>query len=360
MFRLMTLRILHLDSGPEWRGGQRQVLLLAQGLRDAGHEPLVVGAPDSPLVHRSRTAGLATSAVRMRGDWDVAAMRRVRTIVRAWKPDVVHAHDARAHAIALGALLRRRDVPLVVTRRVPFRPRGRLKYGPRVARFVAISRAVRDALVGGGVAPERIEVVHSGIQMPVVDAPRDWRRECGWPADAVLGGIVGAMTAEKGLGTLELVAARLPADVRRRLRLVLLGGASSGAAAIGGVEAFRAGFVEQIHAAMAGLDLLVHPSSAEGLGTSVIDALALGVPPVAFAVGGLPELIEDGGCGLLAPAGDTGAFGDAVTRLVRDDALRARLAAAGPARARAFDAARMVAGTLHVYQTVLAGRRSAT
>ena len=100
--------------------------------------------------------------------------------------------------------------------------------------------------------------------MPVVDAPRDWRRECGWPADAVLGGIVGAMTAEKGLGTLELVAARLPADVRRRLRLVLLGGASSGAAAIGGVEAFRAGFVEQIHAAMAGLDLLVHPSSAEG------------------------------------------------------------------------------------------------
>src|SRR5689334_8959821 len=109
------------------------------------------------------------------------------------------------------------------------------------------------------------------------------------------------MTAEKGIAALEGIGAALPEVTRRNARLVLLGGTATGPTTIGGLEAFRAGFVDEVHAAMAGLDVLWHPSSAEGLGTAVIDAMALGVPPVAFAVGGLRELIEDGRCGLLAP-----------------------------------------------------------
>lgn len=348
-----ALRVLHLDAGRDWRGGQRQVLLLARGLRERGHEPLVVGAPESPLVQRVRARGLAASAVRMRGDWDLPAARRVRALVRTWRPDVVHAHDARAHAIALAALFGIRT-PLVVTRRVPFVPKaGQLKYGRRVARFIAISRAVRDAMESGGVDPSRIEVVYSGVPTPVVDRPRDWRAECRWPADVVLCGVVGAMTAEKGVAALEAIAQSLPDAVRARARLVLLGGQAIGRCAIGGLEAYRAGFVDEVHAAMAGLDVLWHPSSAEGLGTSVIDAMALGVPPVAFEVGGLPELIAPEVSGLLAPAGDTGAFARQAARLVDDPALRARLAEAGRARARDFDVAHMVEGTLGVYREVL-------
>lgn len=354
------LRVLHVDAGREWRGGQRQVFLLAQGMRERGHEPLVVGVPDAPLVHRLRTRGLAASTVPMRGEWDLPAARRLRALVRTWSPDVVHAHDARAHAIALAALVGRPRTPLVVTRRVPFVPKGvRLKYGRRVARFVAISRAVRDAMVRGGVAEERIALVHSGVPTPAVERPRDWRAECRWPADAVLCGVVGAMTAEKGIATLAAVAERLSPAARARARLVLLGGVGTGSCEIGGMEAFRAGFVDEIHAAMAGLDVLWHPSSAEGLGTAVIDAMALGVPPVAFAVGGLPELIEHERCGLLAAPGDAAAFAGAAARLLCDDALRARLAAGGRERARAFDAAHMVDGTLAVYADVLAGRHTA-
>lgn len=350
------LRILHLDAGKDWRGGQRQVLLLARGLRERGHEPLVVGAPESPLVQRVRARGLAASAVRMRGDWDLPAARRVRALVRTWRPDVVHAHDARAHAIALAALFGLRT-PLVVTRRVPFVPKaGQLKYGRRVARFIAISNAVRDAMVAGGVEASRIDVVYSGVPTPVVEHPRDWRAECRWPADVVLCGVVGAMTAEKGVAALEQVAAALPDDVRRRARLVLLGGQAAGRCAVGALEAYRAGFVDEVHAAMAGLDVLWHPSSAEGLGTAVIDAMALGVPPVAFAVGGLPELIVPGECGLLAPPADTATFAREAARLVDDAALRARLADGGRARARDFDVAHMVDGTERVYRAVLETR----
>lgn len=328
--------------------------LLARGLREQGHEPLVIAPPDSPLLRRLRSAGIAAAAVRMRGDWDLAAARRVRAVLRTWNADLVHAHDARAHAIALAALLGRRELPLLVTRRVPFVPRGRLKYGRRVARFIAISSAVRDALVAGGVDVERIDLVYSGVPKPNVTRPRDWRVECRWPHDAIVCGIVGAMTAEKGVATLAEIGTYLSDSARQRIRLVLLGGQSSGSQPVGGLEAFRAGFVDEIHGAMAGLDILLHPSSAEGLGTAVIDAMGLGVPPVAFRVGGLPELIQDGRSGLLVPAGDIAAFAAAIETLVGDASLRRTLAAAGPERAAEFSVDRMVRGTQSVYSTVLA------
>jgi glycosyltransferase involved in cell wall biosynthesis len=291
----------------------------------------------------------------MRADWDLGAVRRVRRIVRTWRPDVLHAHDARSHAIALAALVSRSPAPHVVTRRVAFTPRGRIKYGTRVARFIAISNAVRDALVAGGVRPDRIDVVYSGVPTPAVGHPRDWRGECGWPAEAILAGVVGAMTAEKGVAVLGDIADGVAPALRARIRLLLLGGTAGGAGRTGAIESFRAGFVDEVHAAMAGLDVLWHPSSAEGLGTALIDAMALGVPPVAFAVGGVPELVEHEVSGLLVPPDDVAAFAAAVSRIVGDDALRARLAANGPRRAAAFGVDRMVDGAERTYRHVLSG-----
>jgi glycosyltransferase involved in cell wall biosynthesis len=129
---------------------------------------------------------------------------------------------------------------------------------------------------------------------------------------------------------------------------------SAGSQPVGGIDAFRAGFVDEIHAAMAGLDVLLHPSSAEGLGTAVIDAMSLGVPPIAFRVGGLPELIQDGTSGVLVPAGDAAAFAAATERLVRDADFRRSLASAGPARAADFGVDRMVRGTQAAYDSILA------
>lgn len=346
------MRILHLDSGRDWRGGQRQVFLLAVAQRDEGHEPLVVAAPDSPLAGRLKTLGIASAAVAMRADLDLFAMRRVRRLITKWQPDLVHAHDARAHAIALGALIGA-GVPLVVTRRVPFTPKGFFKYGARVAHFIAISHAVRSALRRGGVADSRSSVVYSGVPTPTPGVQRDWRQEAAWPADTVLCGVVGAMTAEKGIARLTEIAATVSPTVRARLRLVLLGGSAVGSGSFGGIEAYRAGFVDAIYDAMAGLDMLWHPSGAEGLGTAVIDAMALGVPPVAFATGGLVELVEPGVSGLLVPPDDTTAFARQVERLATDAGLRRQLAAGGRERAAQFTVRRMVEGTNAVYQSVL-------
>lgn len=293
----------------------------------------------------------------MRADWDIAAARKIRSRLRTWRPDIVHAHDARAHAMAMLALVGQSGIPLVVTRRVPFTPRSAgIKYGNRVTRFIAISDAVKKAMIEGGVGGGRIDVIHSGIANPSTAAPqRQWREELGWPVDSVVCGIVGAMTAEKGTDMLEPISRDIPEEVRRRVRLVLIGGGASGMGSIGGIPAYSAGFVEEITPAVAGLDILLHPARAEGLGTAVLEAMAVGVPPVVFAVGGLTEVIVDGENGLLVPPEDTRQFAASTARLVIDQGLRSRLGAAARERAKTFGADEMTKGVEAVYHRLLRG-----
>jgi glycosyltransferase involved in cell wall biosynthesis len=346
-------RIVHVDSGRSWRGGQRQVFLLATGLRDLGYRTLVVAPTGSPLIKRAERAGLPTYRLTLRGEWDIRSARELRAVAGEWKADIVHAHDARAHSIARLALLGKRKTRLVVTRRVAFTPKQiRLKYRHGIDAFIAISNAVKAVMVKAGVPAERIEVVYSGLPTPVVKRPRNWRRERGWPPTTVVCGVVGAMTQEKGLDLIGGIARRLPGEVFRRTRLVLLGGKGKGGTSVSGVEGFDAGFVEEIHDAMAGLDVLWHPAKSEGLGTSVIDAMALGIPPIAFAVGGLPEVIEDGKSGLLIPPGDVQAFMRGAADLITNDALRARLGEGARLRAREFSLERMIERTAEVYHRV--------
>lgn len=354
----MGLKILHIDAGGSWRGGQRQALLLAQGLAKAGDESLIAAQDRGPLAARARASGIAVEAMRMPSEWRPATVRQLRSLIRRHAPNVIHAHDARGHGLALFALALlpgRQRPPLVVTRRVVFPPRSvRLKYGARVRRFIAISQAVRDSMVAAGIDASRISVVYSGVPAPASITRRDWRKECRWPASSVICGVVGAMTSEKGVAGVTAIAQRLPANAARDTRLVLIGGERADRSTMGGIEVHRPGFLDDVHEAMAGLDVLWHPSSSEGLGTAVIDAMALGVPPVAYATGGLTELIESGVNGLLVAPGDAVAFAAAASSLIRDEALRSMLSSAGPARAAHFGVDRMVEGTRAVYLEVLA------
>lgn len=316
----------------------------------------MVGPAGSPLVQRAERAGLPAYRLTLRGEWDIRRASELRAVAREWGADIIHAHDARSHSIALLARLFRRKPRVVVTRRVAFPPKSvRIKYGRGVNAFIAISDAVKNAMVSAGMDGGRIEVVHSGVPAPQVTRARDWRREQGWPAASVVCGIVGAMTREKGLDSIAAIARGLPTEVRARVRIVLLGGKGKGVLIGPELEGFDAGFVEEIHDAMAGLDLLWHPARSEGLGTAVIDAMALGVPPVAFSVGGLPEVIQDGVSGRLVPAGNVGGFSGAVAELVVDDALRFRLADGARQRASEFDSRAMIERTAEVYQRVTAG-----
>jgi glycosyltransferase involved in cell wall biosynthesis len=114
------------------------------------------------------------------------------------------------------------------------------------------------------------------------------------------------------------------------------------------------GYRDDLPRLLACMDLVVHPATMEGLGVSLLQASAAGVPVVASRVGGIPEAVRDGVSGLLVPPADVAALADAVLALLADpDACRRMGAAGRDLVAREFSVARMVEGNLAVYRELL-------
>jgi glycosyltransferase involved in cell wall biosynthesis len=115
-----------------------------------------------------------------------------------------------------------------------------------------------------------------------------------------------------------------------------------------------AGFVADVEQVYAALDIFVFPSLAEPLGSSLLAAMAWGIPVLAIASGGVPEYVEDGGNGLLAAQPDPELLSAGMFRLLSDESLRMRLGqAARCCIAERFSAERMVENTLRAYENVL-------
>ncbi|HEU4630757.1 MAG TPA: glycosyltransferase [Gemmatimonadaceae bacterium] len=359
------LRVLHLNTERGWRGGERQTVWLADALQRLGTENYVAARPDEPLAERARQAGLAVIRCAPFGEWDLRAALRLRRRMRRLRIDVVHAHTA--HAAALAALATAgTPVPFVASRRVVFRlrrnPFTRWKYA-RASAVVAISEAVRRTLVADGIAPERIAVVHSGIDLSrrIEPASAELLRALAVPEGVPLVVQVAHLTAEKDPVTF----VRAVAAARRQvpaLHALLVGGGPLAAAVR--AEAAALGVADIVHLAgvradadrfVAAADVVTLTSRQEGLGSVLLDALMLGRPVVATRAGGTVEVIEHGVSGLLAPVGDAEQLGALVARVLTDGALAARLRAAGGGRAAEFSTERTAQRTLEVYRQVLAG-----
>lgn len=328
--------------------------LLAEGMRSQGAEPLVVVQPKSPLFRRLKIDGIAVASFTMRGAWDLLAVQRLRRLIGTWHPSIVHAHDPRSHSIALKALIgKRKKIPLVVTRRLSTSLWGSNRQHERVARFIAISASVRSALLQSGVSPESISLVYPGVASPPNARPREWQKECNWPPESCVVGVVGPLATTEGTNALERIVSAIPAEMASSLCFVLLGGPAGGRSMIGQFPAFRAGFVHDVHGAIAGVDFLIHPGTADGLGTAIIDGMALGIPSVAYSGGSAAEIVGNGLNGLLVAPSDHIAFADALVRMATDKNLRQKLANAGPERAREFTPERFVGDILEVYRSIM-------
>ncbi len=168
---------LHIDTARTWRGGQNQVLLTVNGLREIGQRAALVAHPDGVLRQRA-AEGLELIPLAPRTEFDLSAAWRLARVLKRLAPDVVHAHDAHAVAMAslalsLGGGSAARGAALVVSRRVDFHLRGnsfsRWKHR-QVDCFIAASEAIRQMLVADGVPAERTVTVHEGIDVDHVRA----------------------------------------------------------------------------------------------------------------------------------------------------------------------------------------------
>jgi glycosyltransferase involved in cell wall biosynthesis len=254
--------------------------------------------------------------------------------------------------------------PLVASRRVDFRMRGnslsRWKYR-QVDCFLCASEAIRRLVLADGIEPARAVTVHEGIDIERVESapPAKLHEELWLPHHAPIVGNVAALVPHKGQKhLLEAAMAVLPQVPDARF--VIAGEGELRPQLERTIREHRlekhvllAGFRPDVLSLHKAFDIFVMSSVTEGLGTSLLDAMAAGKPVVATTAGGIPEVVVDGETGFLVPPRDHHAMAEALIRLLKDPALRQRMGQAGLLRARRyFSAERMVQQTLRVYERI--------
>jgi glycosyltransferase involved in cell wall biosynthesis len=357
---------LHIDTARTWRGGQNQALLTVLGLRERGHRTVLMAHPEGELCRRA-AEGHDLIKLAPKTESDLPAAWRLSRILRDLQPQIVHAHDPHGVAIAALALQMSTAPPrprLVAARRVDFHIRGntfsRWKYR-NVDCFIAASAAIAEMLVEDGIPASRVRTVHEGIDVDRIlhMAAADVHQEYWLPKDAPVVGNIAALVPHKGqrhlVDSAALVVREMP-DVR-----FLIFGAGELHESLAhhikelGLErhVLLAGFRPDVLAFLKTFDLFVMSSVTEGLGTSLLDAMAAWRAVVATRVGGIPEVVEDGKTGLLVPARDHHLMAEAIVRLLRHPEERRRMGLAGLHRVREkFSAGRMVSDTVRVYESL--------
>lgn len=358
------MKIFHVETGCHLYGGALQVRYLMEGLARLGHENVLVCDARSPLA-QTPAAIARVHAWTLRGDLDLSLIGRLRRRLRRERPELLHLHSRRGADVMGGIAGRLAGVPVLLSRRVDNRePRALvpLKYA-LFDHVIAISQGIVNALQAGGVARERISCVPSAVDTEVYRPQRDrlWLdSEFGVAPDQPAIGVVAQLIPRKGhhhlLAALPALWARHPGA-----RVLLLGKGPLEArlrediAARGWQERVRLlGFRDDLPRLLPCLDVLAHPAEMEGLGVSLLQAAACGVPIVASAVGGIPEVVRDNGC--LVPAGDPAALAQALTRVLDDREAAALMGERGRGWVeQQFSVPAMVAGNLAAYRHLLDG-----
>lgn len=282
------MRVLHIDTGRAMRGGQFQVLLLHDTLAGMGWDQVL----------------LAGAAIRTRRRVQDATWQAV--LRNARRCDVIHAHDAHAHTLAVlfGA-----GRPVVVTRRVAFRIRksaaSRWKYS-RASHYVAISRYVASVLRRAGVPEQKISVVYDAVLEHAEKGSR---------------AAVTRRASDGSMNGFRLVSPNLDDPLKcRDLALQASRRAS-----------LSLSLSDDLMQDLGSADAFLYLSESEGLGSAILLAMSFGVPVIASAVGGIPEIVFDGDTGLLVD-NDVESVCSAIRRLREDRQMGARMAEAALTR----------------------------
>lgn len=320
------------------------------GLKHRGVDVHVVGTPLPEHRQTLSQAGISVTDFSFRNRFDLGGMRLIRRLTREYAPHIVYALSNRALSATVISLYFH-SVKIVAYRGTVghiswFDPSSWFTYlNSRVTKTLCVSKAVEAYLLEVGIPQRRLVTVYKGHDV-------DWYRgasvpprdSLGIPSDAFVVGCTAMMRPVKGIDDLlRSVAALL--DELPKLHLLLVGSVKDPAIQ-GEIDRFPdqsrihlTGFRHDATALARVADVTVMASkNREGFPKSMIESMSQGVPAIVTAVGGMPELVDDGNAGLLVPPSDPAALAAAIRTLYHDAALRERLGVAAHQRiASAFN-----------------------
>ncbi len=364
------MKVLFVTSHLNIGGITKYIFILGKALRARGVDSVVVSAGgDAEQEFVKNGIEVATVDFRTKSEVSPKVFRgalELARIARRKEIDIIHAHT-RVTQVASALAARRVHVPYVSTCHGFFKRRlGRMLFGCWGAKAIAISEPVRESLMNDfGLPPSRIELIHTGIDIDMFSKgssspePSDLRRRLGLKECPIVG-TIGRLSPVKG-HRFFIEAVRGVVSRGRAVQGIIIGDGpeeselKTFARTIGMDDTFR--FLKSdfnTAAYLALMDIFVFPSLEEGLGLSLVEAMASGKPCIASDVGGISDVVRDGETGLLVPAGDPGRMSEAIVRLLDDASFGRRLGESAKTFVRdRFSSAAMAEKVAHLYEEVV-------
>jgi glycosyltransferase involved in cell wall biosynthesis len=337
-------------------GAERSTTSLCEHLQAAGHRVVIGCKSGSPLIEAMREVGLDARPLPISGKLNLRASGAIAALARETGAAVIHTQLSTA-AIHGSLAARRIGIPSIAHVRALNSP-----FCYRFAtRVIAVSHAVKEHLVQGGLPAERIDVVYNGVDPARYFLPcsrEEARERLGLPAGVPLVGVIAHLTAKKGHAVFLEAFASIAARHAQALALFLGDGPENEALhaqakQLGLAErVLFAGFHADVLPYYAALDVVVLPSTeGEGLPRALLEGGLLRRATIGTRLSGVPEIVLDERTGFVVPTGDAAALAGRLDTLLADPALRERMgAAAHEYVASTFTVEAMVAGTLASYE----------
>jgi glycosyltransferase involved in cell wall biosynthesis len=360
-----AIKVLHVEAGRHLYGGALQVLYLLRGLQQHGVRNCLVCPRGSAIGEQARGLVDSVHPVAFAGDLDMLFIARLWLIIRREQPDLVHLHSRRGADTLGGIAAGLSGTPTVLTRRVD-NPESsltvRLKYR-LYDRVITISEAIRQVLIEEGLPPASVRCIHSAVDTRQYQSGcrvADFRQQLRIPEQHKVCGVIAQFIERKGH---RYLLQAIP-DILQRFAdttFVLFGKGPleqelrAHCHQLGIEAAVRfAGFRDDLKDLMGCLDMVIHPAEMEGLGVSLLQAAASGVPVIGSRAGGIPEIVHHRVNGLLVPVADSQALGQAVLNLLQNGELARDMGARGREIVeRDFSIERMVNDNLDVYRQLV-------
>ena len=361
------IKVLHIETGMHLYGGAKQVTYLLEGLNNEAINNVLCVPKGSQTESWAKDNNIEVRTTDTAGDLDLNFFRQVRTIMRDEKPDLIHLHSRRGADVLGGLAAKLENIPCVLSRRVDNVENVwiiKLKYG-LYNHVISISEGIKKVLLSQGVPANKITCVHSAVDAGHYQNPasrEDFLNEFAIPRDTFCIGVVAQLIQRKGHRYLLQVLPEL-IEKNPQLQVLIFGKGPLSDSLKEQVDKSKlqqhvtfTGFRNDLEKWLGCLDLIVHPADIEGLGVSLLQAAAAGVPIVASRAGGMPEIVHHEENGLLIEPGDTTALSHAIQRIIDDEELRKSMQLAGPKLVNNhFSLSNMVQGNLQIYRQVLSG-----
>jgi glycosyltransferase involved in cell wall biosynthesis len=342
------MRVLEAITPSKIGGAEVYVADLCQEMPKLGVEVELFVPSGRPFVGYTANRGIASINWKTRGKLDPVTIIRLARLIRAHKIDIIHTHLSTASLLGAWAAKIAR-VPSVAHVH-GMNSATCFKHSTAV---IAVSEAVKKHLCAQGLQPEKVNVVHNGVDldrfqpMPIAEA----KHERGYDPETPIFGVFGRLSKEKGQ-RVAIEAMSLLSRICPDARLVIVGDGKDREELISsaaGMNVDFAGFVSDVRGMMSACDAVIVPSLKEGFGLAAVEAMALERPVIGAEVGGLPEIVVPGETGFLVPPSSPQAIAEAMESLIADESLAERLGKSGRARVEnCFDLKKQIAAAVAV------------